>query len=67
MVEAEIVREATSSIELQRAKDGTYYWTIKRYWDASWGCQQALSDLNDIDAALREKYIGTGGKDVHND
>lgn len=52
-------REATSSIELQRAKDGTYYWTIKRYVDMNGPTesQAAIAEINAIDSALRAQYL----------
>ncbi len=59
-MESETVqREATSGVELQRAKDGTYYWTIKRYYDASnkGEVDQALIEMQAIDKQLLQTYV----------
>lgn len=49
-------REAPHSIELQRAKDGTYYWTAKCYF-APGEEDTALQTLERIDASLRASYL----------
>ncbi len=56
---AELQRETTSSIELQRAKDGTYYWTVKRYYESS-QADEALKEIKDIDTKLRAEYLPKG-------
>lgn len=56
---ADLARECRSSIELQRAKDGTYYWTVKRYFDHDdpEGYDRALTDLATIDKYLKGRYL----------
>jgi len=49
-------RETNSSIELQRAKDGTYYFTIKLYFEEG-EYIGALEMLQDIDQRLRDTYL----------
>lgn len=68
MSEETLSREATSSIELQRAKDGTYYWTIKRYFvgGVPVECSAAMADVRGIDNYLREAYLG-GNAGKNND
>ncbi len=52
----QLQRETNSSIELQRAKDGTYYWTVKVYWE--WNHEAAaLITLAYIDKDLRATYL----------
>ena len=66
MAEGEATRDDTSSMEITRAKDGSYTWKLKRYYDGSspseW--RHAFDDLAAIDGALRDKYITTGKNDV---
>ncbi len=56
---AELQREYQSSIELQRAKDGTYYWSIKLYFDMHdlHDIETATTRLSTIDYSLRSNYL----------
>lgn len=55
---AELQRETRSSIELQRAKDGTYYWMIKIYFEPSDDLTEAALDrVQEIDTLLRRGYL----------
>ena len=56
---AELAREHRSSIELQRAKDGSYYWTVKRYYDETsiTALSTAIADLTEIDDRLRTLFL----------
>lgn len=47
---------APHSIELQRAKDGTYYFTIKVYFETG-DEGGALTVLSAVDYALRDRYL----------
>lgn len=49
-------RTAPNSVELQRAKDGAYYFTIKIYFEA--GEEAAtVEKIAAIDADLRARFI----------
>ena len=50
----EITHAEPISIEIQRAKDGTYYWTIKSH---AKDLQQALKDVWDMDKNLRVNFL----------
>ncbi|MSQ24378.1 MAG: hypothetical protein EXR58_07515 [Chloroflexi bacterium] len=54
---ATTIRESKSSIELQRAKDGTYYWTLKAYFEPG-DEEGALATLETVDQTLRAVYLG---------
>jgi hypothetical protein len=52
----QIHTESRSSIELQRAKDGTYHWTAKVYC-APGHEEEALAQARAIDRKLRRAYV----------
>ncbi len=58
---AQLQRESKSSVELQRAKDGTYYWTIKVYFEEGEG-PAALAAIHGIDGLLRANYLPKAGE-----
>lgn len=49
-----IVHSQPVDIEVQRAKDGTYYWTIKVHGAT---VADTLAMIDDADRQLRERYI----------
>ena len=51
-----LARETRSSIELQRAKDSTYYWTLKAYYEEG-QADEALATLRHVDEQLRATYL----------
>lgn len=57
--ELEVIRESTSSIELTRAKDNTYAWKVKIYFDASdpTAVEAAKRTVSDTDEWLRGHYL----------
>lgn len=56
-MEEVIQRVMPHSIEVQRAKDGTYYWTIKMYWESGEGGETVVS-IKNLDAMLRQEFLG---------
>lgn len=57
--------EARSSIEIQRAKDGTYYWTLKRYYDAQepHAYIDAIEEVQAVDQQLRSLFAAQAGEE----
>jgi hypothetical protein len=55
-IATQIQREAPCSIELQRAKDGTYYWTAKAYHEPGQE-DAAIAALQRVDAQLRALFV----------
>ena len=53
---AQLARETRSSIEVQRAKDGTYYWTLKLYFEEG-DQSDTISTLGLIDSELRTYFL----------
>ena len=56
MESATVTREMPHSIELQRAKDGQYYWTLKRYYESGEEAE-TFSELVRLDALLRQEFL----------
>ena len=56
---AEIQHGMPHSIELQRGRDGGYYWSIKLYFDDA--NIPPLDALHSIDLALRDLYVISKG------
>ena len=50
----EITHAEPISVEVQRAKDGTYYWTIKSHAKT---VEEALADIVNMDERLRFRFI----------
>ena len=50
------------SVELQRAKDGAYYWSLKLYFAADEINGVGLR-LNDLDSELRARFLPPPGKE----
>ena len=59
-IEVAVQREPVHSIELQRAKDGTYYWTLKIYACDLGELETAPQMLAAIDADLRDRFLPKG-------
>ena len=53
-----IERALPHSVELQRSKDGAYYWTIKTYFEVTDGAP--VNDIQRIDADLRDRFLPKG-------
>ncbi len=56
MSESTTLQTSLSSVELNRHKDGTYYWTIKLYFEDETPLVKVLADIGRIDSALALQY-----------